>query len=134
MASNNWDGKQVADDRGHLQSSTYAPPNNGKEVYDNGHLENAQYTNPSELKGSTGPDSDDEVLSRWSVEDQRRILRKVDVRLIPICGLMYCVSLLDRTNLSNAAIAGMNVELMITKVNGVDRYVRFTPQLHFKQD
>jgi len=122
MASNNWDGKQVADDRGHLQSSTYAPPNNGKEVYDNGHLENAQYTNPSELKGSTGPDSDDEVLSRWSVEDQRRILRKVDVRLIPICGLMYCVSLLDRTNLSNAAIAGMNVELMITKVNGVDRY------------
>merc|ERR1711977_768125 len=72
--------------------------------------------------GSTGPDSDDEVLSRWSVEDQRRILRKVDVRLIPICGLMYCVSLLDRTNLSNAAIAGMNVELMITKVNDVDRY------------
>lgn len=103
----NWDGKEAAGDRGQLQSSTYAPPPDGKEVFDNSHLENAPYSTPSDVKGgSSGADSDDEVLSRWSAEDQKRILRKVDVRLIPICGLMYCVSLLDRTNLSNAAIAG----------------------------
>lgn len=71
---------------------------------DDGHLENAPQ--PKELAGSNGPDSDSEVLSAWSLQEQARILRKVDVRLIPICGLMYCVSLLDRTNLSNAAIAG----------------------------
>merc|ERR1711977_706961 len=34
---------------------------------------------------------------------------------------MYCVSLLDRTNLSNAAIAGMTVELELT-MGSVDRY------------
>ncbi|CAL3966783.1 hypothetical protein PZA11_003270 [Diplocarpon coronariae] len=77
---------------------------------------------PLDLKDNSRPDIGDEVSSRWSQEEQRRILRKVDVRLIPICGLMYCISLLDRTNLSNAAIAGMNVELKIAKVNGVDRY------------
>ncbi|CZR54644.1 related to nicotinamide mononucleotide permease [Phialocephala subalpina] len=87
---------------------------------DDGHLENAPQ--PKELAGSNGPDSDSEVLSAWSLQEQARILRKVDVRLIPICGLMYCVSLLDRTNLSNAAIAGMNVELRLAKINGVDRY------------
>ena len=50
----------------------------------------------------------------------------VDSRLIPICGLMYCVSLLDRTNLSNAAIAGMTKELAL-RAPGPDRYVRLSP-------
>jgi hypothetical protein len=75
-------------------------------THESSHLENASCSSPSDLKGSAVPSNEDEVLSRWSLDDQRRILRKVDVRLIPICGLMYCVSLLDRTNLSNAAIAG----------------------------
>lgn len=71
-------------------------------VHDTAHLERAR--NSPDLKDNSS-DSDD-VSSRWSLNEQKRILRKVDVRLIPICGLMYCVSLLDRTNLSNAAIAG----------------------------
>lgn len=36
----------------------------------------------------------------------RRIVGKVDKRLIIICGLMIATSLLDRANLSNANIAG----------------------------
>lgn len=40
-----------------------------------------------------------------------------------MCGVMYCVSLLDRTNLSNAVIAGMGKELMLANIGGVDRYV-----------
>ena len=48
----------------------------------------------------------DPILDRFSDQDIRRVVRKIDRRLVPICGLMYCVSLLDRTNLSNAAIAG----------------------------
>lgn len=71
---------------------------------DDGHLENA--SQPKEIAGYNVPDSDSEILSAWSLQEQARIVRKVDFRLIPICGLMYCVSLLDRTNLSNAAIAG----------------------------
>jgi hypothetical protein len=42
----------------------------------------------------------------YSPEEQKRIIRRVDLRLVTITGLAYCVSLMDRTNLSNAAIAG----------------------------
>jgi len=48
----------------------------------------------------------DPILAEYDDAAQKRIVRKIDVRLVPIAGLMYCVSLLDRTNLSNAAIAG----------------------------
>lgn len=52
------------------------------------------------------PGSNDPILDRFTDAEIKRIVRKVDIRLVPLCGLMYCVSLLDRTNLSNAAIAG----------------------------
>ena len=63
------------------------------------------------------------ILEGWSHREQKKLVRRVDLRLIPICGLLYCVSLLDRTNLSNATIAGMGEELNLANVNGVDRYV-----------
>ena len=53
-----------------------------------------------------GPESYDPIIDRYTEEEVKKIVRRVDLRLIPLCGLMYCVSLLDRTNLSNAAIAG----------------------------
>ena len=56
----------------------------------------------------------------YSYAEQRKIIHKVDRRLVSLCGVMYCVSLMDRTNLSAAAIAGMLVEL---KLIG-NRYVR----------
>jgi len=37
--------------------------------------------------------------------------RKVDWRLIPILGLLYSVAGLDRVNLSNARVSGMNEDL-----------------------
>lgn len=51
---------------------------------------------------------EDEVYSR---PEQRKIIHRIDRRLITTTGAMYCVSLMDRTNLPNAAIAGMNDEL-----------------------
>lgn len=42
---------------------------------------------------------------------EAKILRKVDYRLIPILGLLYSVAGLDRVNLSNARVAGMNKDL-----------------------
>ncbi|KAL2838668.1 major facilitator superfamily domain-containing protein [Aspergillus pseudodeflectus] len=46
-----------------------------------------------------------------SDDDQRRIKRRIDRRLIPIVGLMYCVSLVDRTNVAAASVAGMIEDL-----------------------
>ncbi|KAL4867619.1 hypothetical protein BDV12DRAFT_171025 [Aspergillus spectabilis] len=47
----------------------------------------------------------------FSLEEQKRIIRRIDYRLVSITGLAYCVSLMDRTNLSMAAIAGMVMDL-----------------------
>ncbi|KAF6835053.1 phthalate transporter [Colletotrichum plurivorum] len=57
----------------------------------------------------------------FTPEEQRSIIRRVDRRLVVTVGAMYCVSLMDRTNLSAAAIAGMNVELKL----GIDN--RYPP-------
>lgn len=44
-------------------------------------------------------------------KEARRIRRKIDFRLVLALGLMYGMSLMDRSNLPNAAIAGMRVDL-----------------------
>jgi hypothetical protein len=76
-----------------------------------------------------GPPSDDEKLSLsddpltyFTLAEQKKIIHRLDRRLVAVVGVMYCVSLMDRSNLSNAAIAGMNKELMLTV--GM-RYVSF---------
>ncbi|KXT11918.1 hypothetical protein AC579_8586 [Pseudocercospora musae] len=51
----------------------------------------------------------------FSLREQRKIIHKVDKRLVYVLGLMYCVSLMDRVNLPNAAISGMNVNLDMNK-------------------
>lgn len=63
--------------------------------------------------------SDDE----FSPEEQRRIIRRIDLRLVLTCGFMYCISLIDRTNLGAASIAGMTTELDLIEY----RYVRCPP-------
>lgn len=69
------------------------------------HLENAQHSD-DERKSL-----EDDPLTYFTPEEQKKIIHRLDRRLVTVVGVMYCVSLMDRTNLSNAAIAGMNVEL-----------------------
>lgn len=52
-------------------------------------------------------DEDDE----YTYEEQRKIIHRIDRRLVVILGLMYCVSLIDRGNMPNAAVA---VSLLIS--------------------
>jgi MFS family permease len=42
---------------------------------------------------------------------ERIIMRKVDWRLLPLCGALYAISLIDRLNLPNARLAGMDAAL-----------------------
>ncbi|KIX04386.1 uncharacterized protein Z518_05254 [Rhinocladiella mackenziei CBS 650.93] len=68
---------------------------------------------PAQLEegGSSKESINNDVDEEFSPEEQRRIVGRIDRRLIVTCGLMYCISLMDRTNLSAAAIAGMITEL-----------------------
>ncbi|KZN91904.1 High-affinity nicotinic acid transporter [Penicillium chrysogenum] len=51
---------------------------------------------------------------------QKRVIRRVDLRLLPILGIMYSISLIDRTNLGLAFVAGMEQDL------GLDIGTRYT--------
>ncbi|KAJ6006772.1 hypothetical protein N7451_004716 [Penicillium sp. IBT 35674x] len=53
------------------------------------------------------PDADEE----YTLAEQRKIIHKVDRRLLILLGLMQAVSFLDRANISNAAVAGMETQL-----------------------
>jgi hypothetical protein len=48
-----------------------------------------------------------ETVDEATEEEHRRIRLKVDLRLVVLVGFMYCVSLMDRSNLANANTAGM---------------------------
>jgi sugar phosphate permease len=54
------------------------------------------------------------AIARFTPEEQKKIIRRVDLRIIPTLGCMYCVSLMDRTNLGVAMVAGMGVDLKLT--------------------
>lgn len=53
-------------------------------------------------KGVVDIDDDEE----YTYEEQRKIIHRVDRRLVIIVGAAYCISLMDRTNVSVAAITG----------------------------
>ncbi|CAK7207750.1 hypothetical protein SEUCBS139899_010563 [Sporothrix eucalyptigena] len=44
-------------------------------------------------------------------EEEKRLVRKIDMYLLPTIWLMYLLSYMDRTNIGNAKIAGMSTDL-----------------------
>lgn len=59
---------------------------------------------------------DDGHLTRASFAhlDEKAILRKMDLRLIPMLALLYLLSFLDRGNIGNARIEGLVDDLGMT--------------------
>lgn len=53
--------------------------------------------------------SDLSVDEEFTPQEQHKIIHRIDSRLVSVCGLTYCISLMDRTNLSAAAIAGYDL-------------------------
>jgi len=49
--------------------------------------------------------SDDRALA-FTPKEQKAIIRRIDRRLVVTLGCLYCISLLDRTNLGAASVAG----------------------------
>ncbi|EFQ95907.1 hypothetical protein PTNB73_03676 [Pyrenophora teres f. teres] len=45
--------------------------------------------------------------------EEKRLIRKIDWRLLPILGALYSIALIDRTNVSNARVAGMDKDLKL---------------------
>ncbi|GAB1316860.1 hypothetical protein MFIFM68171_07070 [Madurella fahalii] len=53
-------------------------------------------------------------LERFAHLDQKAILRKMDLRLIPMLAILYLLSFLDRGNIGNAKIEGLQEDLNMT--------------------
>lgn len=51
-------------------------------------------------------DMEDTAVNEYSLLEQKRIIRKVDIRLVSVLGIMYISSVVDRTSVASAAIAG----------------------------
>ncbi|KAF4470264.1 Major facilitator superfamily transporter [Fusarium albosuccineum] len=64
-----------------------------------GYVENAGQDNPS--------------VDSLNEAEGRKLIRRIDLRLLPILGIMYSISLIDRTNLGLALVAGMQEDLVL---------------------
>ncbi|KAI1616636.1 phthalate transporter [Exophiala viscosa] len=60
---------------------------------------------------------DDDAALQFTPAQEKKIVRKVDLRLAVTLGALYCISLLDRTNLGSASIAGMQTGLGMNAKN-----------------
>ncbi|KAJ6440498.1 MFS nicotinic acid transporter Tna1 [Purpureocillium lavendulum] len=52
--------------------------------------------------------------SQFAHIDEKKVLRKMDIRLIPMLALLYLLSFLDRANIGNAKIEGLQEDLGMT--------------------
>lgn len=62
----------------------------------------------------SGTSSDEEALEEADTIQDWKLLRKVDLRLLPILTLLYLLSFLDRTNIGNAKIDGLTKDLHVS--------------------
>ena len=51
--------------------------------------------------------SNDERLTAFTPEKQNKIIQRINIRLVITLGVVYCVSLIDRGNLSATVITGL---------------------------
>ena len=62
--------------------------------------------------------SDDETdfYENFPPEDRKRLLWKVDIRLVPFLALLYLAAHIDRANIGNAKIEGLDTDLGLTGI------------------
>lgn len=80
-----------------------------------GHYEHA-YPEDTTIHVTSAPEAQDPsgpALAPGEREDKatRRLIRKIDIRLLPVLAVIYAFALIDRVNLPNARIAGMDEDL-----------------------
>jgi hypothetical protein len=67
------------------------------------------------LSGSVNEKHQDgEQIPHFTQEQEKRVLRKMDLRLIPMLSILYLLAFLDRGNIGNAKIEGLVEDLGLT--------------------
>lgn len=55
-----------------------------------------------------------ESLDYFTPKEKKRLTRRIDIRLVIPLGCLYCISLLDRTNLGAASVAGYGLSSLLS--------------------
>ena len=58
--------------------------------------------------------SDEEIEAETFGVSEKRLLRTLDLRLLPAVSVLYLLSFLDRSNVANARIEGLTTDLKMT--------------------
>lgn len=56
----------------------------------------------------------DHSLPKINTAEENRLVRKIDLHLLPILWILYMMAFLDRVNIGNAKIEGLTTELKMT--------------------
>jgi hypothetical protein len=75
-------------------------------------MEKAKGSDPQQIERTISEEShlsDQQHIDQFTPEEQKKIIRRIDIRLVLTCGFMYCASLMDRTNLGIASVGGMGI-------------------------
>jgi hypothetical protein len=75
------------------------------------------------IERTISEESNDAHISEFTPMQQKRIIRRVDFRLVTTLGFLYMCSLMDRTNLGAANIAGyVCIPPLIRDLLTLDKY------------
>ncbi|GKZ39790.1 hypothetical protein AbraIFM66950_001220, partial [Aspergillus brasiliensis] len=97
----------------------------GKSGLDVEHLESIAYAGFS--------DEDVAILRAYEGKRGKQVMRKIDCHLIPVLALLYLFSHVDRTNLGNAKIEGMNADLnLVGNQYNIASSLFFVPYIIFE--
>lgn len=77
-------------------------------------LDLEESTSTSSSKTSSSSPSNGESSFPFTPQDQKRIIRQIDLRVVLLLGAMYAVSLIDRSQIGLAMISGMGTDLQLT--------------------
>ena len=72
-------------------------------------LDRTDEKNPANIEAQVDSVSTSDDVTEdedFTEADAKSIIRRVDIRVVGVCALGYSVSLMDRTNVGYAAIAG----------------------------
>ncbi|KAF5679516.1 hypothetical protein FCIRC_6129 [Fusarium circinatum] len=90
-------------------TSYSTPPNEKAEVFEAEAAGRGQVDRIDAMATAPGT-----TLESFSHLDEKKILRKMDMRLIPMLALLYLLSFLDRGNIGNAKIEGLQEDLKMS--------------------
>ncbi|KXJ86564.1 major facilitator superfamily domain-containing protein [Microdochium bolleyi] len=74
-----------------------------------------------------------EFLKRYEGKEGKRVVKKIDRRLIPIMAILYLLSHIDRGNIGNAKIEGMDKDLgLVDNQYNIASTIFFVPYIIFE--